>query len=94
MRMPLTQVTNRSSAIAPHPLCDFRVTLRKPLERVPRPQIAAGREGRVDKVQVPGSNLAEKQTAGLGITTQPLDVLLEHIEDLVVEIHQDSLVRR
>lgn len=65
--MPLSQVPNRSSAIAPHVLCDFRVTLRKPLERVPRPQIAGGREGRVDKVQMPTPDLAEKQAASLGI---------------------------
>lgn len=94
MRVPLAQVPNRSSAIAPHSLRDFRVALRKSLERVPRPQVADGRERRVDKIQMPAPDLAEKQSTSLGVTTQALDVLAEHVEDLVVEVDKDSFVRR
>lgn len=94
MRMPLAQVPNRSPAIAPHLLRDFRVALRKPLERVPRPQVGSGRERRVDKIQMPAPDLTEKQATSLGVTTHALDVLPEHVEDLVVEVHKDSFVRR
>lgn len=92
--MPLTQVPNRSSAIAPHLLCDFRVALRKALERVPRPQVVEGRERCVDKTQMSAPDLAEKQSTSFGVTTLALDVLPEHVEHLLVEVHEDSFVRR
>ena len=90
--MPLAQIPNRSSTLAPHLLCDRRVTLWKALERVPRPQIVSGREGRINKVQVLAPDLPKKQATGLGISSQVLDVLPEHVEDLFVEVDQYTLI--
>lgn len=94
MRMPLAQVPNRSSAVDPHFLRELGVALRKALKRIPRPQVVDGRERRIDKIQMPAPDLAEKQSTSLGITIQALDVLPEHVEDLFVEVHKDSFVRR
>jgi hypothetical protein len=37
---------------------------------------------------MPAPNLAEKQSTSLGVTNQALDVLVEHVEDLVVEVYK------
>lgn len=90
--MPLAQVPNCSLTLAPHFLGEHGVTMREPLERIPRPQIVSRRAGRIDKIQIPASDLSKKEAASLGVGSQLLDVLPEHVEDLVVEVHENSLI--